>query len=102
MALDFDFKIQYGVSGLIIGGVFTMIIGFNWGGWTSSITSQAKIQDAILANQSEICVAQFIAQPNYEENLKKLGEVTSRNRAGFIEMGGGGIKCQARKELILV
>ena len=88
MALPFDYKIQYGVSGLIIGGVITMIIGFGWGGWTTTIASQEKLEEATLAIQSEICVAQFIAQPNYKEKLKKIGEVTPRNRAELIEKWG--------------
>jgi hypothetical protein len=88
MALAFDYKIQYGFSGLVLGGVLTMIIGFYWGGWTTSITSQTKIEEAVLGVQAEICVAQFTAHPDYEEKLKKIGEVTSRHRAGLIENGG--------------
>ena len=33
-------KIKYGVWGLICGAVIAMIVGFAWGGWTTSSTSQ--------------------------------------------------------------
>lgn len=81
-------KIKYGVWGLIIGAVITMIIGFNWGGWVTATTAQEKAEEAMLASQAAICVAQFIASPNYEENLKELGHLDSWKRSQFIEEGG--------------
>jgi hypothetical protein len=41
-----------------------------------------------LASQAAICVAQFVKQPNPEEKLKVLGEVSSWQRAEVIEKGG--------------
>ena len=32
-------KMKYGVWGLICGAVIAMIIGFAWGGWTTSGTT---------------------------------------------------------------
>jgi hypothetical protein len=81
-------KIKYGVWGLIIGGAMAMIIGFSWGGWITDTTAQEMAEEAILANQSAICVAQFIADPNYEEKLNELGELDSWKRSKFIEEGG--------------
>jgi hypothetical protein len=70
-------KIKYGVWGLICGAVSAMIIGFAWGGWTTSGTTQTKTKEAVLASQAAICVAQFMKQPNHEEKLKALEEVSS-------------------------
>jgi hypothetical protein len=81
-------KIKYGVWGLIIGAVIAMIIGFNWGGWTTFTTAQENTEEAILASQAAICVAQFIANPNYDEKLKEFGQVDSWKRSQFIEKGG--------------
>ena len=81
-------KIKYGVWGLIVGAVIAMIIGFAWGGWKTSGTTKTMTEDAVLASQAAICVAQFMKQPNYEEKLKELGEVDSWKRAEFIEKGG--------------
>ncbi|PYT53651.1 MAG: hypothetical protein DMG46_23960 [Acidobacteria bacterium] len=81
-------KIKYGVWGLICGAVIAMIIGFAWGGWTTSSTTQTMTKEAVLASQAAICVAQFMKQPNYEKKLKELGEVSSWQRAEVIEKGG--------------
>ena len=81
-------KVKFGVWGLIVGAVIAMIIGFNWGGWTTSGTTKTMTEDAVLASQAAICVAQFMKQPNNEEKLKELGEVDSWKRAEFIEKGG--------------
>jgi len=81
-------KVKYGVWGLIVGAVIVMIIGFAWGGWTTSSTTKTMIKEAVLASQAAICVAQFMKQPNNEEKLKELGELDSWKRAEFIEKGG--------------
>jgi hypothetical protein len=80
-------KIKYGVWGLICGAIIAMIIGFVWGGWTTSSTSQKMSREAVLASQAAICVAQFMKQPNHEEKLKELRELDSWKRAEFIEKG---------------
>ena len=81
-------KIKYGVWGLIVGAVIAMIIGFAWGGWTTSDTTKTMTEEAVLASQAAICVAQFMKQPNHEEKLKELGKIDSWKRAEFIEKGG--------------
>jgi hypothetical protein len=81
-------KIKYGVWGLICGAIIAMIIGFAWGGWTTSSTTKKMSAEAVLASQAAICVAQFMKQPNHEEKLKELRELDSWKRAEFIEKGG--------------
>lgn len=81
-------KIQYGVWGLICGAIVAMIIGFVWGGWTTSSTSQSKSDAAVLASQTAICVAQFMKEPNSQEKLKEFEAVESYKRYEFIEKGG--------------
>jgi hypothetical protein len=81
-------KIKYGVWGLIVGAVIAMIIGFAWGGWTTSSTTKTMTEEAVLANQAAICVAQFMKQPNHAEKLKEFEKVSSWERAKFIEKGG--------------
>jgi len=81
-------KMKYGGWGLIVGAVIVMIIGFAWGGWSTSSTTKTKTAEAVLASQAAICVAQFMNQPNHEEKLKELGEIDSWKRAEFIEKGG--------------
>ena len=81
-------KVKFGVWGLIVGAVIAMIIGFAWGGWTTSGTTKTMTADAVLASQAAICVAQFMKQPNHEEKLKELAKIDSWKRAEFIEKGG--------------
>jgi len=81
-------KIKYGGWGLVCGAVIAMIIGFAWGGWSTAATTQKISDEAVLASQAAICVAQFIKAPNHEEKLKELGEISSYQRANFIEKGG--------------
>jgi len=81
-------KIKYGVWGLVVGAVIVMIIGFAWGGWTTSGTTKTMTGEAVLASQAAICVAQFMKEPNHEENLKELGKIDTWKRAEFIEKGG--------------
>jgi len=81
-------KIKFGVWGLICGAVIAMIIGFAWGGWTTSGTTQTMTREAVLASQAAICVALFMKQPDHEKKLKEFGEVSSWQRAEVIEKGG--------------
>jgi hypothetical protein len=81
-------KIKYGVWGLICGAVIAMIVGFGWGGWTTAATTQKMSEEAVVANQASVCVAQFMKQPNHEEQLKELEKLDSWKRAEFIEKGG--------------
>jgi len=81
-------KIKYGVWGLIVGAIITMIIGFALVGWKTPGTAKRMTEEAVLASQAAICVAQFIADPNYEENLKELGKLDSWKRHEFIAKGG--------------
>jgi len=88
MKLETEGKIKYGVWGLVVGAVIAMIIGFAWGGWTTSSTTKTMTEEAVVASQAAICVAQFMKDSNHEENLKELGEIDSWKRAEFIEKGG--------------
>ena len=81
-------KIKFGVWGLIVGAVIAMIIGFAWGGWKTSGTTKTITEEAVLASQAAICVAQFMKEPSYKDKLKELRELDSWKRGEFIEKGG--------------
>ena len=88
MKAEMKEKLTYGVWGFIGGAVVAMIIGFVWGGWTTSSTSQTKSDAAVLASQAAICVAQFIKEPNSQEKLKEFEATDSYKRSEFITKGG--------------
>jgi len=88
MTVETTAKVKYGIWGLIGGAVIVMVLGFMWGGWTTSSTAHGMTQKAVVASQAAICVAQFVKQPNHEQKLKEFGEVNSWSRDEFIEKGG--------------
>jgi len=81
-------KVKYGIWGLIVGAVIAMIIGFAWGGWKTGGSAKTMTEEAVLASQAAICVAQFMKQPNHEEKLKEFEAVSTWKRPEFIEKGG--------------
>ena len=81
-------KVKFGVWGLIVGAVVVMTIGFAWGGWVTGGTAQKMTDEAVLASQAAICVAQFMKQPNHEQKLMELGKIDSWKRSDFIEKEG--------------
>lgn len=81
-------KVKFGVWGLICGAVIAMIIGFAWGGWTTLGTSRERADDAVVAAQAAICVAQFMQEPDHESLLKELSETKSWKRDDFVKKGG--------------
>jgi len=88
MKIETAGKIKYGIWSLIGGAVVAMIIGFAWGGWSTAATTQKISEEAVVASQAAICVAQFMKEANHEEKLKELGELSSYQRSNFIEKGG--------------
>jgi hypothetical protein len=88
MKEDMKAKITFGVWGLAIGAVIAMIIGFSWGGWTTSATAHKMSTEAVVESQAAICVAQFMKEANSQEKLKEFEKVESYNRSEFIEKGG--------------
>ncbi len=81
-------KVKYGVWGLFCGAVIAMIIGFGWGGWSTRGTTQKTSDEAVLASQAAICVAQFIKEPNSQKRLQEFEKIDSYKRSEFIEKGG--------------
>ncbi len=85
MKPEMEMKVKFGVGGLICGAIVAMIIGFAWGGWVTASTTQKMSDDAVLASQAAICVAQFIKDPS---KLKEFEGIDSYKRYEFVEKGG--------------
>jgi hypothetical protein len=81
-------KLTYGFWGIVGGAAIAMIIGFNWGGWTTAGTTQKMKEDAVLASRAAICVAQFMNAPNHELYVKEFQGTDSYKRSDLIEKGG--------------
>ena len=82
-----------GVWGAIIGSILTMIVGFNWGGWTTSNTANQaatqRAETAVTTTLIPICLAQ---QKVDGTKAKKLGELraitTSYDQTDYVMKAG--------------
>jgi hypothetical protein len=80
------------LQGMAIGAAATMIIGFNWGGWTLGSTATASAESsarsAVVAAIAPICVEQFQRSADAVKNLADLKKTSSWQQAAFVETGG--------------
>jgi hypothetical protein len=88
MKVETAAKVKYGIWGLIGGAVIAMILGFVWGGWTTSSTANAASAKAVVSSQAAICVAQIVKQPDHYAKLKEFTDTSTWTRGEFIEKGG--------------
>ena len=78
---------------MVATAVLTMIVGFNWGGWVTSGTSQQRMttgaEDAVALRLVPICVAQFNADPQQASKLVELKAITSSwERPDYVKKQG--------------
>lgn len=78
--------------GAIAGAVALWIVGFSWGGWTTSATAsaQAKSQSdkAVVLALAPICVDRFKQSTDAPANLVELKKASTWQRGDFIVKGG--------------
>ena len=85
--------IKPGVWGAIICGILTMIVGFSWGGWsTSSATNQVASQRADAAVTTAlvpVCLAQEKVDASKGKKLVELRAITtSYEQTDFVMKAG--------------
>jgi hypothetical protein len=80
------------VQGIAVGAIATMVIGFNWGGWTLGSTAKDMAQKgahaAVVQALAPICVDKFQRGAEAAANLEELKKVNSWQQDSFIEKGG--------------
>jgi alpha/beta superfamily hydrolase len=81
------------LQGAAAGAVVTMIVGFNWGGWTlgSTVEKVAKERagSAVVAALAPICVDKFRQAADAPANLNELNKINyDWDRSTFVEKGG--------------
>ena len=76
-----DGKLKVGFWGAVAGSVLTMIVGFGWGGWTTSGTAQQvavkQADAAVTAVLVPICVAGQKAEATRAKKIEELRAITS-------------------------
>ena len=83
-----DTKLKFGLWGFVSGAGIAMIVGFVWGGWTTSSTTQKMNDEAVLTSRAAICVAQFMSDPGHTGAIKEFQGTDSYKRSDLIEKGG--------------
>jgi hypothetical protein len=81
------------LQGAAAGAAVTMIVGFNWGGWTLGGTvekvAKARADVAVVAALAPICVDKFRQAANAQANLTELNKINyDWERSTFVEKGG--------------
>jgi hypothetical protein len=80
------------LQGAAVGIVATIVVGFNWGGWTLGSTAREMAQKssstATVAALAPICVDQFQHAPDAATNLVELKKISSWEQSAFIQKGG--------------
>jgi hypothetical protein len=71
-------SLKPGIWGAVIGSILTMIVGFNWGGWTTSSTAgQAAVEQAYAAVTPALVPVCLAGEKADLARAKKLGELTA-------------------------
>ena len=80
------------VQGAAVGAVVTMIIGFNWGGWSIESTAAKRADEAskgaVVAVLAPICVDKFQHSSDAANNFVELKKVSAYMQGSFVEKGG--------------
>ena len=81
------------VQGAVAGAIATMIVGFNWAGWTLGSTAETttteRAASAVVAALAPICADRFRQAADATVNLTALNKITyAWDRGTFVEKGG--------------
>lgn len=77
-----------GIYGAIIGAIAVMIVGFNWGGWTTSGTAQEMAQnladEEVTLAMVPVCLNMSAADPERASKLATLQQASGYNRRNAV------------------
>jgi hypothetical protein len=78
--------------GALAGFLATVVIGFNWGGWTLGSTAEdnatRRVNIALVQVYAPVCVERFEHQANIEVKWAELTKVESGRRDDYIKESG--------------
>lgn len=90
------------------GALLLAVVGFSWGGWTTSGTAEAnavrRADTAVVGALAPICVGKFRQDAAATANLEALKKADPWAQGTFIEKGGwaNGIDAQATEQIASV
>jgi hypothetical protein len=78
--------------GAAAGAIALAVIGFNWGGWLTGpkaeLLASARVEQAMIALQTPICVAQFRKDPKAKASLAALMARDRWDQSDYVTEGG--------------
>jgi hypothetical protein len=74
--------------GAFAGFLATVVIGFNWGGWTLGSTSEQRVNTALVQVYAPVCVERFEHQANIDVKWAELTKIDSWRRDDYIMESG--------------
>ena len=72
-------SLKPGIWGVIIGSILTMIVGFSWGGWTTSSTAR---QQAMI--QADTAVTTALARARCSTTVNRANVANTRARSAGV------------------
>jgi hypothetical protein len=80
------------VQGAIVGFIATVVIGFNWGGWTLESTAKQNAEKnasaALVAVLAPMCADKFRGASDAALNMTEFKKVSSWMQDSYIQKGG--------------
>ncbi len=80
------------MQGAVVGALATMLIGFNWGGWTLGSTAKQMAEKsasaALVAVLAPMCADKFRQGPDATQNMAEFKKVNSWMQDTYIQKGG--------------
>jgi hypothetical protein len=80
------------IQGAIVGFIATVVIGFNWGGWTLESTAKQAAEKnasaALVAVLAPMCADKFRGASDAALNMTEFKKVSSWMQDSYIQKGG--------------
>jgi hypothetical protein len=80
------------LQGAAAGAIVAMVVGFNWGGWSTEGTAAKRVDEAsrsaVVAVLAPICVDKFQHSADVTNNFVELKKVSTYLQGSFVEKGG--------------
>ena len=76
------------IQGAALGSVLTVVVGFGFAGWQLERRAEVRINAAVVAALTPICVEKFKSAANATTTLVAFNAVDSWRRDDFVEKGG--------------
>ena len=81
------------LQGIAIGSVASVVIGFSWGGWMTGGSAiklaDERVNTAVVATLTPICVEKFLQNSDAKANLAVLQKISSNWEQGdYLQKGG--------------